>query len=246
MKWPGVAVCVAMLLLLGASSASAETVVLGSKQDTSSYPSAFLAPEDLERAESFQVSVTADPIQSFEYQDYISCRRGSESVSYQSPEQTITPPFSRTILPTLTEPDSCWISVSAEAPFEEAVPGTVRIEVTGNRRPAPPPVSPSPPPPTAQPTPAPVPFWVTCSPPGFFKSGQTKAHQVSCGRGRVIAAKAWRKPTAAGHLVRAYGYRCRRSVRGRSAKIQCSKGAVIVKITGRLRRAAPGPSRDAG
>jgi hypothetical protein len=138
----------------------------------------------------------------------------------------VTPPFATTILPTLPEPDSCWIWVSAEAPFEDAVAGTVRIEVTGNRRPAPPPVLP----------PSPVPYWTTCAIPGWLLRGEAKVHgQVSCSQARLIATKAWRRPARAGTVVRARRYLCHRNeVRG-SAKVRCDQGAKIVKVAGKLR-----------
>ena len=218
--------CFAIALLLGAASAQADTVPLGYDQDTSSYPSVFFSPEALERAESFRVLLTADPEQSFEYEQSISCSRGSESISLKSPAQVVTPPFATTILPTLSEPDSCWIWVSAEAPFEDAVPGTVRIEVTGSRRPAPPPVVPPPP----------VPYWIPCSIPGWLRSGEAKVHgEVSCPQARLVASKAWRRPTKAGTVVKVRRYICRRNeVRG-SATVRCSQGTKIVKVTGRLR-----------
>lgn len=216
----------AMALLIGAGSAQAETVPLGYDQDTSSHPSVFFSPSTLERAETFQVLLTADPLQSFEYEQSISCSRGSESVSLKSPEQLVSPPFATTILPTLPEPDSCWIWVSAEAPFEDAVPGTVRIEVTGNRRPAPPPVVPPPP----------APYWTTCALPGWLLNGEAKVHgQISCSQARLVATRAWRRPAKAGTLVRVRRYLCRRyEVRG-SAMLRCSRGTKIIKIAGKLR-----------
>lgn len=137
MKRLALAGCVAALLLAWASPASAETVPLGSRQDTSKMPSVFIAPEDLERAESFVVTVTAEPVQALKLQDYVSCTRGSETISLQGIETTITPPFTTTILPTLSEPDRCWIDASAETSIDTGLPGTLKIEVTGNRRPAP-------------------------------------------------------------------------------------------------------------
>lgn len=153
MKRLALAGCVAALLLAWASSASAETVPLGSKQDTSKWPSVFIAPEDLERAESFVVTVTAEPVQALQFQDYVSCTKGSETISLQGTETTITPPFTTTVLPTLPEPDRCWIDASAETSIGKGVPGTVKIEVTGNRRPAPVP----PPAPESQATAEPLP-----------------------------------------------------------------------------------------
>src|SRR4051794_21836648 len=111
MKRLALAGCLAGLLLVGVAPATAETVSLGSKQDTSSSPSVFFSPADLERAESFVVSLTSDPIQPIHYHHYVSCKRGSESVSFELPQQTVTPPFSTTISPTLPEPDSCWVDV---------------------------------------------------------------------------------------------------------------------------------------
>jgi hypothetical protein len=228
MKRLALAGCLAGVLLAWASAARAETVSLGYKQDTSSHPAVYFLPDDLERAEWFEVRVTAEPIQPLEYHQYVSCRRGSESISLGVPDQTITPPYSTTILPTLPEPESCWISISAVTPLaDDALAGTIRVEATGNGRPPPfvPPV----------PTPPRTPLWVTCSPPDWLKSGQTKAHGESCGKSRVIATKAWRRPAKAGNVVNVRGYACRRSQRGRSATVRCTKGTNIIKVTGKLR-----------
>lgn len=216
-----------MAFLAGASSAQAESVALGYRQDTGPFPSVFFAPDTLERAESFQVFVTADPVQSLEYTHYISCIRGSESVSTQPPDQLITPPYSTTILPTLPEPDSCWITVSAETPFKGSKEGTIRVEVTGNRRPIPPP------PPAAQPPP----YWTQCSLPAWLKSGEAKVHgSIPCSRGKAIARSAWRKPAQAGNFVKASGYNCHRNELRDQATIRCTRDTNIVRIAGKLRR----------
>lgn len=213
-------------LLAGANSAQAESVPLGYKQDTGPYPSVFFAPETLERAESFQVLVTADPIQELEYTTYISCIRGAESVSTQPPDKLVTPPYSMTILPTLLEPDSCWITVSAEALFKGSKEGTVRVEVIGNRRPAPPPPPVIPPPP----------YWTQCSLPTWLKSGEAKIHgSISCSRAKAIARSAWRKPARAGNFVSTRGYNCHRSELRSQATIRCIRGATIIRVTGKLK-----------
>jgi hypothetical protein len=230
--------CVVGLLLFGTGSASAETVSLGSKQDTSTWPSVFIAPENLERAESFVVTVTAEPVQAVQFQDYISCTRGSETISLQSPGAVVTPPFTTTILPTLGEPDSCWMDASVETLFEEDVPGTVKIEVTGNRRPAPAPT----PPPGSTPAPTPVvvdpmptPTWVKCSAPAFLKSGRTEDHGGGCAEAQKVATKAWRKPARLGKYVRFSGFYCRRLQQGRQITIHCADNDQIIKVKGRLR-----------
>ena len=253
MKRLALAGCVAALLLTWASSASAETVPLGSRQDTSRWPSVFITSEDLERAESFVVTVTAEPIQALEFQDYVSCRRGSEAISVQSTPTTITPPFTTTILPTLAEPDRCSIDASAESSFETGLPGTVKIEVTGNHRPAPAPAPVVTPAPTPTPPAAPVvatpapPTWKICAKPSFLQTGRTEALGETCAKSRLVVSAAWRKPVRAGHSVSALGFSCRRGNRGRRANIRCVKGSAIVKATGRLRRAPPGTTRrDAG
>lgn len=213
-------------LLAGAGSAQAESVALGYKQDTGPFPGVFFAPETLERAESFQVLVTADPVQALEYTHSISCTRGSDSVSTQPPDQLVTPPFSTTILPTLPEPDSCWITVSAETPFKGSKEGTVRVEVTGNRRPAPPP------PPVTPPSP----YWVQCSLPTWLKSGEAKVHgSIPCSRGKAIAGSAWRKPARDGNFVKARGYNCHRNQLRTQATIRCTRGTNIIRIAGKLR-----------
>lgn len=234
MKRLALAGCVAGLLLIGVSSASAETVSLGSKQDTSTWPSVFIAPENLERAESFVVAVTAEPVQDVQFQDYLSCTRGSETISLQSPAAAVTPPFTTTIVPTLAEPDMCWIDASAETPFDKGLPGTVKIEVTGNRRPAPAPA------PTPSPTPIGVdpvltPVWVTCSAPAFLKSGRTDDHGGGCAEAQKIATKAWRRPARLGKYVKVSGFSCRRLQQGREVTIHCADADQIIKVNGRLR-----------
>jgi hypothetical protein len=231
MKRLALAGCLAAFLV-SASCAQAETVSLGYKQDTGPHPSAFFWPETLERPESFQVAVSATPAQPFEYEQSVHCTRGSESISAQPPMQVITPPFSAVITPTLAEADSCWISVSVEAPFDDDVPGTVRVDVTGNRRPAPlaPALPPSPPPPS------PPPYWTLCLIPHWLRSGEVKVHGgVTCATGKMIATKAWKKPARAGNNVRVRGYSCLRSeLRGR-ATVRCNLGTKAIKIKGRLR-----------
>ena len=242
---------IGLLLFLGTSLAAAETVPLGYKQDTSNDPAAFIFPETLERAESFVVTITADPVQTFEYKYYVSCRRGSESISYESTAADVTPPFTSTILPTLAEPESCWMDASVEAPYENAVPGTVKIEVTGNRRPAPAPTptpvptpvpttpatpAPEPAPVVTTPT-APTPVWITCRLPAPFRSGRSEVHGAyPCSKAKALVAATWHRPARAGHLLTVRGFNCRRSRRGLQVRIHCVKGGTIVKAKGILRR----------
>jgi hypothetical protein len=249
MKRLALAGCVVGLLLFGAGPASAETVSLGSDQDTSRWPGVFIAPEDLERAESFIVTVTAEPVQALQFQYYMSCRRGSEGISLRSIPATITPPFTTTLFPTLVEPDRCWMEASAEAPFEKGLPGTVRIEVTGNRRPAPQPAPVVPPDPAPAP-PAPVavttdpPVWRTCAKPSFLRTGRTEALGETCAKARLVVTAAWRKPVKAGRNVKAYGFSCRRTNHGRSARVRCARGKSVLRATGMLPIVFAGPRRD--
>jgi hypothetical protein len=238
MKRLALAGCVVGLLLFGTGSASAETVSLGSRQDTSNWPSVFIAPENLERAESFVVTVTAEPVQAVQFQDYISCTRGSETISLQSPGSAVAPPFTTTIPPTLGEPDVCWIDASAETPFEKGLPGTVKIEVTGNRRPAPTPV----PGPAPTPTPTPIgvdpiltPAWVRCAAPAFLKSGRTEDHGGGCAEAQKVATSAWHKPSRLGKYVKVSDFYCHRLQQGRRITIRCADNDQIIKVEGRLR-----------
>jgi len=57
---------------------------------------------------------------------------------------------------------------------------------------------------------------------------------VTCARARLVVATAWRKPVKAGHYVKAYGFSCRRTNHGRSAKVRCAKGTAIVRARGML------------
>ena len=226
MKLVALAGSLAVALLVSFSSAQAETVALGYKQETGPHPSVFFSPATLERAESFQVLVTADPAQELEYAHYISCTRGSETVSTKTPNQLVTPPFSMTILPTLPEPDSCWIDVSAETPFKGSKEGTIRIEATGTRRP--------PPPPPVEPVPPP--YWTTCSLPGWLRSGEVRVHgAIACSRAKAIATSAWRKPFGDGGSVRSRGYSCHRNELRRRATVRCIRDQIIIRITGKLR-----------
>lgn len=218
-----VGVLVVVALALAATMSQAETISLGYRQDTGPNPRVYFSPETLERAESFQVFITADPVQKLEYQQYISCTRGPETVRAESPTEMITPPYSTTLFSTMSEPDSCWISISAEAPFEEAVAGTVRVEVVGNRRAAPP-------------LPQPPPYWTACSLPDWLRSGEAKVHgPVRCARVRAIASRAWRKSSKAGPLVTVGRYTCRRSQLRRSIAVRCTKGSTVIKVSGKLR-----------
>jgi hypothetical protein len=218
-----VVVVAAMALACAAAAAQAETVSLGYRQDTGPNPGVYFSPETLERAESFQVFIAADPVQPLDYRQYISCTRGSETVRAESPEQRLTPPFSTTIYPTLPEPDSCWISISAETPYEGSVDGTVRVDVIGHRRPPPPP-------------PQPTPYWISCTIPSWLRSGETKVHgSIKCARARAIASKAWRMPAKAGSQIGVRRYTCRRSQVRKSITVRCTKGSTVIKVSGKLR-----------
>ncbi len=204
-----------LLLVIGVSDAArADTVSLGYKAFTGPHPWVFFAPDTLERAESFQVLVTADPVQAFNFEQYISCTRGSETVAIKTTAQSVIPPYSATILPTLAEPESCWITASAETPLEGAATGTVRIEASGNRRP----------------------YWSHCGLPGWLRSGEAKVHgSIRCSRMRSIANAAWNKPSRDGSYVTAQGYACLRNQRRDAASIRCTHDATIVRIRGKLR-----------
>jgi len=214
-----------VMLLAWSGSARAEVVSLGYKQDTGSYPAVFFAPDVLERAESFDVLITADPMQAVDYVQQISCTRKSDTVSTEEPKQSVMPPYSTVILPTIPEPDSCWVTVSAEAPFESGQAGTIRVDINGNRRPAPPL-------PEVRSTAS---YWTKCALPGWLHSGEAKVHgSVSCSRARAIAKAAWRKPSSAGHLVKSRGYMCRRNELRGHATIRCARGVNIIRIAGKL------------
>ncbi len=78
-------------------SAQAETVSLGYKEFTGPRPYVYFFPDTLERAESFEVLVSADPVQDLECQHYISCTRGSETVATETTTQLSISPYSTTI-----------------------------------------------------------------------------------------------------------------------------------------------------
>lgn len=179
------------------------------------------------RAESFEVVVSADPVQDLDYKHYISCTRGSETVASETSTQLAISPYTALIQPTLPEPDSCSISVSAETPFDTAQDGTVRIEATGIRRPALP--MPAEPPPYR--------YWTRCSLPGWLKSGEAKVHgTIPCARAKAIATAARNKPARAGAFLKVHGYWCRRHELSKTAAVRCTRGPNIIRITGKLRR----------
>jgi len=226
------------LLAFGAAASAAETVDLGYKQDTGPNPSAFFAPETVERPISFQANYTADPAQPLEIESYIDCTRGSESVSDKT-QVTVTPPYSVTIIPTLSNADSCWIILSAEPPCCDGEAGTIRIEATASREPPPPP--PTPPPvltPTPPATEAPSPYWQQCSRPRWLARGALHAHgdHLSCRRASRIATKAWRRPKWAGHVLRMGRWRCVRAGHRRHAVVHCLAGLERLKLVGTLRQ----------
>jgi hypothetical protein len=216
-----VGVVAVMLATAATARAETETVPLGYEQATGTYPSVFVAapPGVFERAISFLVSYTATPVQSLEISHSISCRRGSESVKDEG-KASVTPPFSLTISATLDNADYCWMTASAEPPFDSAVPGTVRIDVTGTRRPEPPP----------------EPYWLSCKRPGWVVEGRLQVHgDLACGAAAAIAGKAWQRPDRQGTVVRVRGYICSRSGKGRQVRVRCSRGSNRLKLVGQLR-----------
>lgn len=219
-----------LLLAFTAAANAAETVDLGYKQDTGPNPSAFFAPETVERPISFQATYTADPAQPLAIENYIDCTRGSESVSDKT-QATVTPPYSVTITPTLSSADSCWITLSAEPPCCDGEAGTIRVEATALREPPPP--APTPPA-----TDAPSPFWQRCSPPRWLARGALRAHgdHLSCHGARRIATKAWRRPKWAGHVLRMGRWRCVRAGHRHRAVVSCVGGVERLKLVGELRR----------
>jgi len=211
--------CLLALILSVTGTSQAETVSLGYKAFTGPSPSVFFAPDTLERAESFEVLVTADPVQAVDYEHYISCTRGSETVAIKTSAGSVTPPYSVTVLPTLTKPDSCWITLSAETPIEGAETGTVRIEASGSRRP----------------------YWSYCSLPRWLKSGEARVHgSILCSQAKSVANAAWSKPTRAGSYVKVKGFACLRSRLRVAASIRCTRDATIIRIKGRIRASRAG------
>ncbi|MEZ5076681.1 MAG: hypothetical protein R2725_04485 [Solirubrobacterales bacterium] len=217
------AVLATAMLSWGCAQASADTeaVSLGYSQETGPNPYVFFTSEDVERAVSFEISYSADPIQSLEISHRIYCRRGSESVNDKSETVTITPPLTIVVPATITEPDSCWLSVDAETPFETAVTGTVRIDVTATRTPEPP-------------TP---PYWQRCSRPGWLVRGGLKIHgeSLSCRAAKKIARRAWNRPERQGHVVHVGKYFCSRSGKGRRVVVSCSHSSDRLKLVGKKR-----------
>jgi len=206
--------CLLSLIFGVTGTSRAETVSLGYKTFTGPSPSVFFAPDTLERAESFQVLVNTDPVQAVDYEHYVSCTRGSETVATKMSAKSVTPPYSVTVLPTLTKPDSCWITLSAETLVEGAETGTVRIEASGSRRP----------------------YWSYCGLPRWLKSGEARVHgSILCSLAKSIANTAWNKPIRAGSYVKVNGYACLRSRLRVSASIRCTRDATIIRIKGRLR-----------
>jgi hypothetical protein len=229
---------VVILLAVGAPTASAETVALGSKQDTSTWPGVLVSTELLERAESFAVTLTAVPLEELQFLERIRCRRsyGLETAEHESSVISVIPPTTITMLPTLTEPDDCSIDVSAWTGVEiPGTPVTVKIEVTGNRRPAPPPITVGPGPEPVVVDPMPTPTSVRCSAPPFLRSGHTEDHGGGCAEAERVASRAWRKPARLGKFVRASGFYCRRLQQGHAVTIHCADKDQIIKVKGRLR-----------
>jgi hypothetical protein len=224
--------CVAGTLLLGSGQASAETVPLGSKQDTSHWPGVLVSTETLERPESFVVTLSAEPPEELQFLERIRCGRtyGSETAEHESSVISVTPPTTITILPTLAEPETCSIEVSAWTGIEiKGTPVTVKMEVTGNRRAAPPPI-------TIGPGPvAPTPAWARCSAPAFLTSGRTEDHGGGCAEAQRIATKAWHEPARLGKNVKVSTFSCRRLQQGRQVTIHCADDDQIIKVIGQLR-----------
>lgn len=201
----------------GASAAN-ETVPLGYMQNTGPNPSTYFLSDSVERAVSFQVSVSASPIQALEVSHRIYCSRGPESVNDASEAATITPPLSIVVPATMVEPDSCWISVDASAPFETAVDGTVRIDVTATRTPEPP-------------------YWQKCRRPGWLVSGNLKVHgeSLTCKAAKSISRRAWTRPEREGYVVYVGKFFCSRSGSSGRVVVNCSHASERFKLVGRKR-----------
>lgn len=212
------------LLAFSASAAAAtETVNLGYEQDTGPNPYVSFFPETVERPLFFYVTYSATPPQVLDIEHSVHCTRGSESVSSKG-EATVSPPFTMPILTTMAAPDSCWISTNAEPPCcdGEDDPGTIRIDATATREVEPPP----------------PPYWQPCKRPRWLKRGRLRVHgeRLSCRAARLIASKAWRRPLRQGRSVRARGFYCQRSGRGRRAVVKCSRQSERLELVGKLRR----------
>lgn len=212
---------VALLTFSASANAATETVPLGYKQDTGDYPSVYFLPETVERPLYFYVTYSATPPQVLDIDHSVHCTRGSESVSSKG-GATVSPPFTMPLLVTMTAPDSCWISVSAEPAECCDSPGTVRIDATATREVEPPP----------------PPYWQSCESPRWLKRGRLRVHgdRLSCRGARLIASKAWRRSWRQGRSVRARGYYCLRSGRGRRAVVKCSRRSERLELVGMLRR----------
>jgi hypothetical protein len=205
---------------VGTAQAATETVPLGYEQTTGAHPSVFLAapPGVFERAISFLATFTADPPQPLEISHYISCTRGSENVNDEA-KATVSPPFSLTIPATMDNADSCWITASAETPFDTGVPGTVRIDVTGTRRTKP----------------LPEPYWQLCKRPRWISKGRLQVHDdLACADAAAISHEAWIRPERQGTVVRVRRYLCFRSGQGRQVAVRCSRGSKRLKLLGKL------------
>jgi hypothetical protein len=214
---------VVMIAALGCASASAsaatETVPLGYKQHTGPNPFAFFTSDSVERAVSFEIAYSADPVQQLIVSHRVSCDRGPESVTEKSEAVTITPPLNVVVLVTMVEPDSCWISVDAETPYETALTGTVRIDVTATR--------------TSEPPPAP--YWRACRLPGWLASGYLKVHgkSLTCAAAKKISRRAWIRPEREGYVVHVGKFFCSRSGSDGRVVVNCSHASERFKLAGR-------------
>lgn len=199
-------------------SAATETVSLGYKQHTGPNPFTYFLSDSVERAVSFEISFSADPVQQLIVSHRIYCDRGSESVTAASEATTITPPLTIVAPASMVDPDSCWVSVDADTPFETALAGTVRIDVSATRIPEPP-------------------YWLKCRRPGWLASGNLKVHgeTVTCKMAKTISRRAWTRPEREGYVVYVGKFFCSRSGSNGRVAVNCNHGSERFKLAGRKR-----------
>lgn len=211
------------LLTLGlGGSAQAETISLGYQQDTGPRPYVSFWPSTVERAISFEVTYTSTTGQPLETTHYIKCSRGPESVADER-EALVTPPHVVTIPATMASADECWIGTSAGLPCCDDSPGTVRIDATAHRAPAPV-------------APLPQAYWLMCRPPGWISRGEMKVHGIPCSKANRLARAAWRAPARRGARLRVAGHLCFRTQVRKQVRVRCDRGAKRFRLAGRLRR----------
>lgn len=212
--WLTVWVLVAMATAVLASSASA--VLLGSSESTGLYPYASVYSDTLEEPASLEVAITATPAQELSIRYYVSCQRGAVNASREENLVTI-PPFLVNPPITVDGASSCWVSASADGELE----GTVRVEVSGESRPATEPVA------TALPTPQ---RWSKCrTVRGSVALYRLRARGVRCHRAVKVGAQ-WRRRVLGGRCVRfrckASGFRCNAKPPARiHYRVNCRRGA---------------------